>query len=183
MTAGFCMVVLLCGSMPILVCPAGADTPDELVQLLENVLVECTSYQVAGQPMSKADSERLEEEITEAVLQVCRIVCIRSLGLNMSRGCIMCCLLPCCIATPWASRMHGLTASIFMTPQSATMHWLHTCTPYIAHHKSASLTSQNLVGRLRAAPNTCEQPTNAASTKNPQGVMSHLWLLSPAFTI
>lgn len=47
-----------------------ADTPDELVSLLESILVECTSYQVAGQPMSKADSERLEEEITEAVLQV-----------------------------------------------------------------------------------------------------------------
>lgn len=47
-----------------------ADTPDELVSLLESILVECTSYQVAGQPMSKADSEQLEEEITQAVLQV-----------------------------------------------------------------------------------------------------------------
>ena len=49
---------------------SAADTSDELVSLLESILVECTSYQVAGQPMSKADSERLEEEITEAVLQV-----------------------------------------------------------------------------------------------------------------
>ncbi len=38
--------------------------------MLENVLMECTSYQVAGQPMSKADSDQLEEEIAEAVLQV-----------------------------------------------------------------------------------------------------------------
>lgn len=38
--------------------------------MLENVLMECTSYQVAGQPMSKATSDQLEEEIAEAVLQV-----------------------------------------------------------------------------------------------------------------
>ena len=39
--------------------------------MLENVLVECTSYQIAGRlPMSKADSDALEEEIAEAVLQV-----------------------------------------------------------------------------------------------------------------
>ena len=47
-----------------------ADTPDETVQLLESVLMECTAYQVAGQPMSKADSDQLEDEITEAVLAV-----------------------------------------------------------------------------------------------------------------
>lgn len=47
------------------------DTPDEAVALLESVLVECTSYQIAGKPMSKADSEQLEEEVAEAVLQVC----------------------------------------------------------------------------------------------------------------
>lgn len=45
------------------------DTPDETVALLESVLMECTAYQVAGQPMSKADSEQLEEEVAEAVLQ------------------------------------------------------------------------------------------------------------------
>ena len=43
--------------------------------MLENVLMECTSYQVAGQPMSKADSDQLEEEVAEAVLQVCRFSC------------------------------------------------------------------------------------------------------------
>lgn len=48
-----------------------ADTPDETVEVLESVLMECTAYQVAGQPMSKADSEQLEDEITEAVLAVC----------------------------------------------------------------------------------------------------------------
>ena len=48
------------------------DTPDETVALLESVLMECTAYQVAGQPMSKADSEQLEEEVAEAVLQVRR---------------------------------------------------------------------------------------------------------------
>ena len=32
--------------------------------------MECTAYQVAGQPMSKADSDQLEDEITEAVLAV-----------------------------------------------------------------------------------------------------------------
>ena len=47
-----------------------ADTSDETVGVLESVLMECTSYQVAGQPMSKADSDRLEDEIAEAVLQV-----------------------------------------------------------------------------------------------------------------
>lgn len=47
-----------------------ADTPDETVELLESVLTECTAYQVAGPPMSKADSEQLEDEITEAVLAV-----------------------------------------------------------------------------------------------------------------
>lgn len=40
------------------------------MQLLESVLMECTAYQVAGQPMSKADSERLEDEIADAVLAV-----------------------------------------------------------------------------------------------------------------
>ncbi|KAL3135435.1 hypothetical protein ABBQ32_007617 [Trebouxia sp. C0010 RCD-2024] len=45
-----------------------ANTPDETVEVLESVLMECTAYQVAGQPMSKADSEQLEDEITEAVL-------------------------------------------------------------------------------------------------------------------
>lgn len=55
---------------------ADADTPDDVVSLLESILVECTSYQVAGQPMSKADSERLEEEITEAVLQVNHVLAI-----------------------------------------------------------------------------------------------------------
>lgn len=48
-----------------------ADTPDATVEVLESVLMECTAYQVAGQPMSKADSEQLEDEITEAVLAVC----------------------------------------------------------------------------------------------------------------
>ena len=47
-----------------------ADTPDEAVEVLESVLMECTAYQVAGQPLSKADSEQLENEITEAVLAV-----------------------------------------------------------------------------------------------------------------
>lgn len=46
-----------------------ANTPDAAVEMLENVLMECTSYQVAGQPMSKATSDQLEEEIAEAVLQ------------------------------------------------------------------------------------------------------------------
>ncbi|KAL0047690.1 hypothetical protein WJX82_009562 [Trebouxia sp. C0006] len=44
-------------------------TPQASVEMLENVLMECTSYQVAGQPISKADSDQLEEEIAEAVLQ------------------------------------------------------------------------------------------------------------------
>ena len=46
--------------------------------MLENVLVECTSYQIAGRlPMSKADSDALEEEIAEAVLQVLHADCKR----------------------------------------------------------------------------------------------------------
>ena len=81
--------------------------------------------------------------------------------------------------------MHGQTASIVMTPQFVTVHWLHTCAPYMAHHEVHHLPPKtyHLVGRLRAAPHTCEQLMNATFSTNAQGVMSHLWLLTPAFKI
>ena len=58
--------------------------PQASVEMLENVLMECTSYQVAGQPMSKADSDQLEEEIAEAVLQVRYFSCRVSQPLSLA---------------------------------------------------------------------------------------------------
>ena len=58
----------VCELLIRLVPPLPAATPRDLVALLENVLMECTSFQVSG-TVSKQDAEQLVDEVRTPVHQ------------------------------------------------------------------------------------------------------------------